>query len=42
MTAPTPTRATRNVPSKSKPVWTTPVIREIPIFFEVSLYAATR
>ena len=28
--------------SNVKPVWTTPVIREIPIFFEVSLYAATR
>ncbi len=27
---------------KLKPVWTTPVIKDVPIFFEVSLYAATR
>ncbi len=27
---------------KVKKVWTTPKIKDVPIFFEVSLYAATR
>jgi hypothetical protein len=27
---------------KAKPVWTAPKLKDIPIFFEVSLYAGTR
>jgi len=29
-------------PMKTKLVWTAPKLRDIPIFFEVSLYSGTR
>lgn len=29
-------------PQKSKPVWSKPTLKDLPIFFEVSLYAAGR
>jgi len=31
-----------NRKSASKPVWKTPRIKDVPIFFEVSLYSAAR
>lgn len=29
-------------PMKTKRIWTAPKLKDIPIFFEVSLYAGTR